>query len=47
VLSGGSLPAGDFPYYLSYPVFLFLTGAVAAQVSLEVRKHFLASPGGL
>ncbi len=41
--SGGTLPAGSFAYYLSYPVFLLLTGVAAAQVSLEVRKHFLAS----
>jgi serine phosphatase RsbU (regulator of sigma subunit) len=42
-LSRGTLPTGDFPFYFSYPVFLFLTGVVAAQVSLEVRRYFLAS----
>lgn len=41
--SGGTLPVGDYPFYLSYPVFLLLTGVVAGQVSLEVRRYFLAS----
>lgn len=37
------LGAGEYPYYLSYAVNLFITGAAAAMVAGAVRGYFLAS----
>ncbi len=38
-----SLAIGDYSYYLSYPVDLFLAGAAAAMVASAVRQYFLSS----
>ncbi len=38
-----SLVLGDYAYYLSYPVDLFLAGAAAAIVASTVRRYFLSS----
>jgi serine phosphatase RsbU (regulator of sigma subunit) len=43
VISGESFPPGEVPYLVSYPVFLVLTGVMAAMVSLEVRKYLYAA----
>ena len=37
------LAAGEYPYYLSYGVYLVLGGIAAALVSSAVRSYFLAS----
>jgi serine phosphatase RsbU (regulator of sigma subunit) len=42
-VSGGTLPPGSLPYLFSYPVFLLLTGVMAALVSQEVRRYLDAA----
>lgn len=41
--AGTDIPAGEYAYYLSYPVYLALMGVAAAIVTSAVRTYFLAS----
>ena len=42
-LASPSLPAGEFPFYFSYAVYLFITGVAAAVIAGAVRGYFLSS----
>ena len=37
------VPAAEYPYYLSYGIYLLLMGVAAALVTTAVRSYFLAS----
>jgi serine phosphatase RsbU (regulator of sigma subunit) len=43
VHKAGGVQSAEIPFLASYPVFLFLTGCMAAFVSGELRRHVIAS----
>lgn len=43
LMASSPLASGEYPYYLSFPVNLLVTGAAAAMVAGAVRSYFLSS----